>query len=262
MENWNIWGTEIHSSEFTEDLRYKFKDLIADKLDPEKARQFLQNEYLILDTNNSTSTNHFWLAIASVQREYELLEDIVKQKALEIIESGVNINNWKEQGFAAEMLEERENWLQNLKSLLLDPEKYKPKKIRKRSICPYQVGDVFYYQSENKSYYLFKVVDIKKDEGGIYCIALPLNYKSFSLPNHSAEFYQKLTPNRNYPKNSASLTLLLGWSTRFYKNLVKEKRIGLLVSKINVTENEKGTISDASIIDLANWEINQKWIFA
>ena len=173
------WGPAIYSDDLACDVRDDFKDLIGDGFDSVQATKTLENEYQ--DSINDIEENSvFWFALADTQWKTGLLIDRVLDKTLEIIESGSDLERWKED---PKTLKKRENAIAKLKKQLLTDqpkEKRIPKVYREEST--FNIGDIFSYQNELDSKVLFRVIGIHQDKGGRFSVCELLDWFEKELP--------------------------------------------------------------------------------
>ena len=89
------WGTAIFSDDTASDVRNDFRELIGDGLSPEEATARLMTRYgSIVDDPEGGTT--FWLGLAVTQWKSGRLQESVKKRALEIIDSGADLRLWSE----------------------------------------------------------------------------------------------------------------------------------------------------------------------
>lgn len=110
------WGTEIFSDDTACDVQDEYQSYIRDGLTGNEAAD------AVLETWKDSMDDSYegpvvWLALAATQLESGGLEDRIKLKALEIIDSGAGLDIWAEHG--PDMLAERRVELQKLKARIL-----------------------------------------------------------------------------------------------------------------------------------------------
>ncbi len=157
------WGTAIFSDDLAADVKDDFKDKIAAGKTPIDATNELiaENPEILEDSDDAAV---FWLALAATQWKLGRLLDFVQQKALDIIESGQELERWGED---EKQLNQRIKVLEKLKVQLLSDQPV-PKKLYPRFISEtkLEVGDlVLYKHPSGKNAYL-KVVGISEDKDG------------------------------------------------------------------------------------------------
>lgn len=174
------WGPAIYSDDLACDVKDDFKKLIGDGYNSAHATKTLENEYQA-SISDSEENSVFWFALADTQWKTGRLIDIVLEKTLEIIESGSDLERWKED---PKTLKKREAAIAKLKEqLLTDQPKEKgiPKVYREESTL--NVGDIFSYQNKLKYKALFRVIGIHQDKGGRFPVCELLDWFEKELPN-------------------------------------------------------------------------------
>jgi hypothetical protein len=88
------WGAAIFSDDLAADLRDEFTDLIAQGLSTTAATKHLVSEYEeTLDDSDDSAV--FWLALAATQHQLGRLTARVKNKAIQIIDSGADLARYR-----------------------------------------------------------------------------------------------------------------------------------------------------------------------
>lgn len=174
------WGTGIFDDDDAADIKGDYRDLVADGHSGEQATDLLLQRWAS-DSGNTA----FWLALAATQWACGRLEDRVKNRALEIIESGTDLERWKEAG-DNNALRKRTAVLQRLRIQLSSPQP-KQTKIRKpyRSTTDWERGELIAYKLESGKKIIFRVLGVKEDKGGAYPVCEILDWVSNSLPHLS-----------------------------------------------------------------------------
>jgi hypothetical protein len=139
------WGFSIYDDDDAQDARYSYKDILSKGLDgPAATDEFLKVWKESLDDSDDGPT--IWFALAETQWKLGRLEKRVREKAVEIIDSGFSLDRWREGG--EKMLAKRQKVLATLKEQLLSPQP--PKKVIKikkpSKIGTWKPGDLFSYR--------------------------------------------------------------------------------------------------------------------
>ena len=242
------WGTAIFSNDLAADMRGDFKDLIANGKTPAQARKELVSSYEIDLNIPDAETHDFWLALSLIQWKMGRLEACVKKQALKIIDSGANLEDWKELDAAPSDIKKRGKVLQELKQTLLSPQpEAKTVKKQPANICPYKVGEVFFYKHPNGYYYLFVVISHYTDNGGTYARAQILQAKFQSEAEFTGQDLNKI------PAREVNTLIITDWKSREYKRLVKTNRMGLAGQYMGKIEKQScGGIPAFNFRDLEN----------
>jgi hypothetical protein len=157
-------GHKIFQDDFALDVRERYLDMLYNGTPNEKATNELITEHMNDDEDEMPV---FWLSLAATQWEYGRLMEIVKQKALSLIDSGVDQENWNGN-------KKRIKELDKLKSKLLTPQ-LKEKRLVQRRIKT-QPGDVFVFKIDDDHYAFGRVLK------PIYIAIYQFKSKSNKLP--------------------------------------------------------------------------------
>lgn len=112
------WGTPIFSDDTAADTRDAFTDFIAEGMPPADAtdRLIAESADILADDDDSAV---FWLALAATQWKLGRLLDSVRDRAIEIIDSGADLRRWEENPKAE--IKQRKTHLEKLRIQLLSP---------------------------------------------------------------------------------------------------------------------------------------------
>jgi len=144
------WGAEIFDNDIADEVKDeyigKLKTNIG-KSDEQILSEFLsENDDYITDDEDMID---FWFALSSVMHDYGRLTDEVKQKALDIIEKGLDAQRWEESREHKARLKQ----VEKLKTKLLSPlPKYRKVTVLKPWICPWKANDVFLYKFDDLNF--------------------------------------------------------------------------------------------------------------
>lgn len=136
------WGAGLYQDDVACDVRDYYIDCLRD--DDESAEDKTIN-YFQDELNDDDDCAVVWFALADTQWKYGRLSEMVKNSALEYIDSGINLQLWADED--KKLYSKREKALADLKDKLLSPMPPK-KKLRKPHVftCSWNTGDVFAYQ--------------------------------------------------------------------------------------------------------------------
>lgn len=140
------WGHKIFQDDFALDIRDRYLDMLYDGISNEQATKKLIEENVNADIDEEPV---FWLSLAATQWEYGRLVENVKVKALSIIDSGIDLENWD--GDKKRMKE-----LERLKLKLLT-EQPKEKKLVQRKLKT-QSGDIFVFKLDDAHFAFGRVL--------------------------------------------------------------------------------------------------------
>ncbi|KAA1399578.1 hypothetical protein [Aeromicrobium ginsengisoli] len=173
------WGTAIFSDDTAADIRSEYRELLEDKVPDQEATRRVLSAYEHLDDDEE---HLLWLALAAAQSQVGRLDDEVKAKALDVIESGRGLQLWAEAG--APELAKRKAALQKLQAALTGPQP-SPKTLKRpwRHITNLGPGDVLAQTASNGQLALFRVVRVDDHRVGVAPIIERLDWTGSSPPN-------------------------------------------------------------------------------
>ncbi len=172
------WGTGLYQDDTTCDIKEDYLDLLKVGMSKEEALKKII-EYNEDRLRYEDERDLFWMALADTQWKYGRLDEKVKKRAIEAIESGRDLEIWKKDN--PKLYKKRKIVLEKLKEKL-NTEQLQEKKITKMTFerPNWKVGDVILYQLLNedfkehrwyKKYVLLKVMGTIKSNVG----SLPRN---------------------------------------------------------------------------------------
>lgn len=173
------WSTRIFDEDGAADIRGEYRILLGYGLNPDYAWQLIYDNFYP-DYEGQDEEDIFWFSTALFQWQNGILREDVKQKALEAIESGSELERWKDG--EKSVYKKRKETLETLKDKLLH-EVNPPKKIRKcpgyyREKTKFQLGDVYAYAHKNGKYSYIQVVEIGKRP--VTCLCPELDHMSWA----------------------------------------------------------------------------------
>jgi hypothetical protein len=150
------WGPKIYEDDLTQDIKEDYKRLLQQgKTNEETINEILSSyEEEIKDIDEGPV---FWIAFADTLWDYGRLTEEIKEKAIQEIELGNNLNRWKEEGTLKEY-KIRERELEKLKEKLNKPMPKEKKIIKlKKEIevqqedkYKWKIGDTYAYKITSK----------------------------------------------------------------------------------------------------------------
>lgn len=162
------WGTAIFSDDLAADIRGDYNLLLqVGKSDEEATEEILKMYYE--DCKGDEDEPVMWFALALSQWNKGRLDERIKEKALEFIRSGADLERWE-----GKEKKKREEVLKELEKKLLSPmpERKKIKKLQLRH-CKWRPGDLLAYrfsgdtyEKEDSEYWgkylLFRILQIRR----------------------------------------------------------------------------------------------------
>ena len=174
------WGTGIFDDDDAADVKEDYRDLVANGNSGEQATGILLHQW-----NSDPDNTVFWLALAATQWRCGRLEERVKGRALQIIESQADLERWKQAG-DRNALRKRTAVLEHLRTQLTSPQP-KQSKIRKpyRSTTDWERAELIAYKLQSGKSIIFRVLGVTGDKGGRYPVCEILDWVGDLIPDLS-----------------------------------------------------------------------------
>lgn len=221
-------GTSIYSDDHALDIKGLYKDLHKFGITGEKAVEIIWSELGSPIGDDILSDTVFWLTLLDLFWKDGNLPNRVRENALEIIESGLDLENWD---FNSSDYKKRLKVLDLLKEQLNSPSP-KIKKMPDEFIekCGWEVNEIIAYPWLNNHYFIFRVLDFSTKFGGRSPILELIDYKNKGLPDKNEIMNLPLAINTN-------ITIPGSNHANKIEECVKDWKIKGLIS-------EKATIED------------------
>lgn len=174
------WGTGISSNDVYEDINYEFFELFNQGMEVSAiTEKLIQENRELIDSHEDQ--NNFWITIAKSQWECNALDPKVFSRIKDIVESGKDIELWKELDASKSDLTKRKKVLDSfLEKISNEKKTSRKRKIKKSRNAIFEKGDclvfklsdgdycgVFVLESEKETEFglnLIVVTDIKQSE--------------------------------------------------------------------------------------------------
>ena len=174
------WGTAISSNDTYTDIYEAFFTLYNDGLDViDISNKLITDNQEII--NDPDDCNNFWFALAKAQWECKELDNELLDKIRQIIETGSDLEVWKNLEASDRDIKKRKNVLEKF-YISLQSEKAKPKTRKKKIIVKpiFEKGDCLTFKLKNENFGGAVVLEsIKDSEFGLNLIAITrINQKS------------------------------------------------------------------------------------
>lgn len=143
-----VWGSGLYSSDFALDLRSSVRAALRLPFEGDRIVELLcALEPASANDPNDEDHSTFWLVMADQFARYGVRSNIVREKALQIIDGGTDIAMLKRLGMDDAGLRKREHVLSDLRQLLSTPTlAVKPRSVLKEpQALIFTVGDVLLY---------------------------------------------------------------------------------------------------------------------
>jgi hypothetical protein len=206
------WGAGIFANDVAADVRGEWRDAIAAGEDPAAASARIVAAWR-REPHAAAWATDFWTGLAAAQMETGRLQDDVRDRALEVIAAGGDLELWEEGGPAA--ARSRRRALNRLAERLRGPQPA-PKRLRRRAAPPdagVERGDVLRIDAPDGSRSaLFAVVHLGRDRNDPILLALDWRGGEVPGPERLATLPSlcdsRLTPGMGGPLEVASPILL------------------------------------------------------
>ncbi len=172
------WGTAIFSDDTASDIRGEYRELLEDQVPDAEATQRVIAAYQHLDADEE---HLLWLALAAAQSPLGRLEEDVKARALDVIDTGRGLELWAEAG--DKELAKRQAVLAKLRAQLTGPQPAR-KVVRRpwRHETDLRPGDVLSFTASNGQMVLFRVARVDDQRVGAAPIVEELDWTGRTLP--------------------------------------------------------------------------------
>ena len=172
------WGPAIFSDDTAADIRGDYRELLEDQVPDAEATQRVIESYQHLDADEE---HILWLALSAAQAQVGRLDDAVRDRALEIIDTERGLELWKEAG--PKELAKRKAALAKLRAQLTGPQPER-KTIRRpwRHETDLRPGTVLAFTAANGQLALLRVAKVDDQRVGAAPILEWLDWSGRSVP--------------------------------------------------------------------------------
>jgi hypothetical protein len=156
------WGVAIFGNDTAADVRDGFRELIEDGRSDEEATSEVLRKFgeSLADPDDAPFV---WTALAAVQHRLGRLQPSVRERAIQVIDSGAGLHLWDDE----KLREKRKAVLLKLRGELLGPARERVAVRRpRRKRSPVQKGQVFLLRLPNGQKARFRVVGIDETRQG------------------------------------------------------------------------------------------------
>lgn len=227
------WGTSIFSDDLSCDIRDEYKQLLSEGISDEKVVKKMLKKYHFHEDELEDYTV-FWLSFAATQWNLGRLDEIVRTKAIEIIDNESNLKLWEAEDIKKSDYNKRKKELQKLREKLISeqPKRKMIKKIEK-VYTEFNKGEVYSYQLKSQKYIIFKVVDVHEDLSGSHAVIEILDWIGNAILD--LDEIEKLKPKLNKFEEESHISI---YETKRFK--VPKDRMQLLMKTPKKKNNFKG----------------------
>jgi ribosomal protein S16 len=251
------WGTGISSNDIYEDINYEFFELYNQGIKVSEITKKLisENQKLI---ESQEDQNNFWITIAKSQWECKALDQEIYNKIKGIVNSGKDIELWKELDGDKSDLTKRKKVLDNFLTKI-STEKKNARKIKKKTFrdAIFKKGDCLVFKLTDGNYCGAFVLESEKNtEFGLNLIAIT-DIKKTEKPNlkdfenakvHFSLEQQILVKNQEITTDFAPVEQIGWYHAQFYKKLETEFIV------IGQLKTDKTYNSNQDFQRFSNWD--------
>ncbi|WP_431471642.1 hypothetical protein I5168_09685 [Nonlabens sp. SCSIO 43208] len=244
------WGTGISSNDIYEDINYEFFELYNQGMEVSAiTEKLIQENKELIDSHEDQ--NNFWITIAKSQWECKSLDPKVLNRVKDIVESGKDIELWKELDASKSDLTKRQKVLDSfLKKISNEKKTSRKRKVKKSRNAIFEKGDCLVFKLNDGDYCgVFVLESEKETEFGLNLIAVT-DIKQSEKPtekdfeNAKLLFRLEQQINKEFkPKEQISWY----YSQHFKKSETEFEKIGQL--KVN-----KDYYSNKDYQSFSNWD--------
>lgn len=178
MPDMGAWGPAIFSDDIASDIRADYRELLEDEVEDAEAERRIIAEYAYLGADEA---HVLWLALAASEAALGRLSDMVKARAIEIIDGGIGLELWEEAG--AKELKQRKAALAKLRDKLTAPPTARRRVHRPWfHITDLEPGDLLAYRAPDGRLALYRVARLDEHRVGTAPILLRLEWDKATLP--------------------------------------------------------------------------------
>lgn len=167
------WGTGISSNDVYEDINYQFFELYNQGLEvPAITEKLIDKNKEMIDSQEDQ--NNFWITIAKCQWECKSLAPEILNRIKVIVESGKDIELWKELDASQSDLTKRKKVLENfLEKISTEKKTAHKRKVKKSQNAVFEKGDCLVFRLNDGDYCGIFVLEAEKEtEFGLNLIAV------------------------------------------------------------------------------------------
>lgn len=175
------WGPAVFSDDTASDIRGEYRELLEDQVPDDEATRRVIDAHRHLDADEE---HVLWLALAATQSQLGRLDEQVKARALEVIDTGRGLELWEQAG--AKELARRKAALAKLREQLTGPQPAR-KTVRRpwRHATELAPGDILSFTASNGEMTLLRVARIDDQRVGAAPILEWLDWRGRELPSQA-----------------------------------------------------------------------------
>ena len=174
------WGAGLWSDDTACDVRITYRNALEDGLSDEQANELVLTDFAP-DLADEDEAPVVWLALAVCQHERGRLTAEVRDRALEVIDTGADLRRWEHLG--PRERGRRAAVLTRVRARLMRPQPpRKPVRRRPRHVTTLKPGDILAYRAPSGRFHLLAVRVLDENRYGAFPIVRLLDYHEERLP--------------------------------------------------------------------------------
>lgn len=176
------WGTGIKDNDTSSDIYSDFFDLYNEGENPNSiASKLIQNNQDLID--NPDDSNNFWLTLALALWETKSLDQETYNEVKEIVDSGGDLECWREHSANETEIKKRKIALENfLKKIETEIDKVKGRKTRKIKDPIFEKGECLTFKLSNGNYGGGLVLEADEETGFGYNLIVTTRISNVDKP--------------------------------------------------------------------------------
>lgn len=222
------WSASLYGDDEALDIQEQYRELAAFGHNPPDILSYLLKENPSYSDQDDPANTVFWLVMADFLVKKKCLDNSTRQCAIGIIDSGKDLEEWKNRSALEGTIKQRQKVLEKLRSKILASEYKEPKPskifIEKTDL---QKGDLCTYKDQSGYYAVLKVVGFFSKFSSHSPVFQILEWHQDYPP--SAETAQTLPLReemfKTHPTFSSSSCTIESYVKKRYELLVKTKSI-------------------------------------
>jgi hypothetical protein len=217
-------GTGLWSDDTTADVRGIYRQALEDGASDGEARAEVVTAFAT-DLTHPETASLVWIALAATQHLLGRLDDDVRDRAIDAIDSGEDLARWE--GTSPRTIAQRRAVLTKLRGQLTGPKRARKRISKPRpKVTSLTRGDLLCYRAASGRHYILEVValwDVRKDR---YPIVRAMDWQETRRPTERD--WRKLKPRRGEDMDGRSLSTVSGMVTHWRGHDYEESGFELL----------------------------------
>ena len=121
------WGASLYDDDLAQDLQDDWRDLAQFGFNPPDILAYFLKESPEFSDHTDPDNTVFWLVMSDFLMKKKCLDENTRQYAIQIIDNGTDLDEWKNRDAADSTIKQRKKVLEKLRTKLLESEYRQPK---------------------------------------------------------------------------------------------------------------------------------------